>query len=101
MFEAEYTHEGDRCTFETLVARFQLDEPGLRALAEMVHDVDLADGKFARPETAGFERLIDGITRTQVDDEDRIAHGAALLDGFYQSFQNETAPAGRRQARPK
>jgi hypothetical protein len=101
MFEAEYTHEGDRCTFETLVARFDLDEPGLRPLAEMVHDIDLADGRFARPETAGFERLIDGITRTQVDDEDRIAQGAALLDGFYQSFQHEAAPAGRRQARPK
>jgi len=101
MFEAEYTHEGDRCTFETLVARFQLDEPGLRALAEMVHDVDLADGKFARPETAGFERLIDGITRTQVDDADRIAQGAALLDGFYRSFQSEVAPARRRPVRSK
>lgn len=101
MFEGEYTHEGDRCTFETLIARFELDDPGLRALAEMVHDIDLADGKFARPETAGFERLIDGITRAHVDDDIRIAQGGALLDGFYRSFQAEGAAAKRRPRRSK
>jgi len=91
MFEAEYTHEGDRCTFETLVSQFGLSHPGLRPIAEMVHDIDLKDAKFARPETAGFERLIDGITRTHPSDEDRIAQGATLLDGFYQSFELEAA----------
>jgi hypothetical protein len=99
MFEAEYTHEGDRCTFETLMARFRLTQPGLQALAEMVHDIDLADAKFARAETAGFERLIDGITRAHAGDDERIAHGAALLDNFLQSFQSEAAAPRRRPAR--
>jgi hypothetical protein len=101
MFEAEYTHEGDRCTFETLMAHFGLDQPGLQALAEMVHDIDLADGKFARPETPGFQRLIDGITRAHTDDDERIAHGAGLLDDFFRSFQNEAAPKKRRRARSR
>ena len=57
------THEGDQCTFEVLLARLGLDDPGLRALGEMVHEIDLRDGKFGRPETAGLERLIEGIAR--------------------------------------
>lgn len=95
MFEGEYTHEGDRCTFETLIARFELTQPGLQALAEMVHDIDLADGKFGRAETPGLERLIDGITRAHVDDDERIAHGSILFDDFLRSFEHETGPKKR------
>src|SRR5262249_61636995 len=43
MFEAEFTHEGDLCTFAVLLSRFGLSAPALRAIAEMVHDVDLKD----------------------------------------------------------
>src|SRR6266550_6648832 len=38
MFEAEYTHEGDRCTFETLLRRFRLRDPALRAIGAVVFD---------------------------------------------------------------
>src|SRR6185503_14624891 len=41
MFDGEYTHEGDRCTFEVLVEKFSLDDPALRAIGEIVHDIDL------------------------------------------------------------
>jgi hypothetical protein len=87
MFDAEYTHEGDLCTFEVLLARFGLDDPGLRALGEMVHDIDLKDGKFARPETAGLERVIDGITRKVVKDQERLAQGGAVLDALYEALR--------------
>src|SRR5947199_85569 len=49
MFEAEYTHEGDACTFETLVARFGLGDRALRVIAEIVHDIDCKEAKFGRP----------------------------------------------------
>ena len=86
MFEGEYTHEGDRCTFETLVAQFAPADHGLRAIGEMVHDVDCKDARFGRPETPGFERLIAGITRAHHGDEERLARGAAALDALYESF---------------
>src|SRR5687768_5109112 len=41
MFGGEFTHEDDRCTFETLLERFSLDDVALRAVAEVVHDIDL------------------------------------------------------------
>ncbi len=52
MFEAEFTHEGDRCTFEVLLARAGLADPALAAIGEIVHDIDLKDAKFGREETA-------------------------------------------------
>src|SRR6266487_2616852 len=58
MFEAEYTHEGDACTFETLVARFGLGDRALRVIAEIAHDIDCKEAKFGRPEAPGVERLI-------------------------------------------
>jgi hypothetical protein len=87
MFEGEFTHEGDRCTFEVLLDRLGPDDPALRALAEIVHDVDLKDGKFGRPEGPGVERLIDGIARAHADDEARLARGAAAFDDLYESFR--------------
>jgi hypothetical protein len=87
MFEGELTHEGDRCTFEVLLDRLGLDDPALRAIAEIVHDVDLKDGKFGRPEAPGVERLVDGIARAHGDDETRLARGAAVLDDLYESFR--------------
>jgi len=88
MFEGDYTHEGDRCTFETLLQRFGLEHDGaLRAIAEMVHDVDMKDGKFGRDETPGFERLIAGIVKRQARDEARIERGAELLNDLYESVQ--------------
>jgi hypothetical protein len=87
MFDAEYTHEGELCTFEVLLSRFGLDDPGLRAVGEMVHDIDLRDGKFSRPETAGLERVIDGITRKHAKDQERLAQGAAVLDALYDALR--------------
>lgn len=48
MFDAEFTHKGDRCTFEVLLDRTGLEDAALRAISEVVHDVDLKDAKFGR-----------------------------------------------------
>jgi len=86
MFEAEFTHEGDRCTFETLLERLRPGDAALRAVSEVVHDIDLKDDKFARPETAGVDRLIAGIAAGTRSDDERLERGAILLEGLYRSF---------------
>jgi hypothetical protein len=89
MFEAEFTHEGDLCTFEVLRRRFALEEPALRAIAEIVHDVDLKDAKFSRPEAPGLDRLIAGIALRHEDDESRLEDGASALEAFYEYFKRK------------
>ncbi len=89
MFEAEFTHEGDRCTFEVLCERAGLEEPALRILGEIVHDIDLKDAKFGREETAGIAGLIGGIVLAHSDDEQRLARGAAIFDDLYRHFRTK------------
>jgi hypothetical protein len=83
MFEAEFTHEGELCTFEVLVQRFGLADPALRAIAEIVHDIDVKDAKYGREEAAGIGQLVAGIAAAHPDDEARLARGTALFDDLY------------------
>jgi hypothetical protein len=91
MFEAEFTHEGELCTFEVLLRRFGLREPALQQVAEIVHDVDLKDARFARPEAVGVDRLIAGIAMRHKDDETRIAEGGAVFESLYEYFKRKRA----------
>src|SRR5215210_5422953 len=91
MFEAEFTHEGDRCTFEVLLSRAGLDDPALRAIGEIVHDIDLKDEKFGREEAAGIAHLVEGIAAANKEDERRLARGAAVFDDFYEYFRRQRA----------
>ncbi len=86
MFEAEYTHEGENCTFETLLSRFRLGDPALRVIAEIVHDIDCKEAKFGRPETPGVERLIAGIAKQHAADTARLEYGLVLWDALYTSL---------------
>jgi hypothetical protein len=87
MFEAEFTHEGDRCTFEVLLAQTGLADPALSVMAEIVHDIDLKDSKFGREETSGIAHLVAGLTMTNEADEQRIERGAAVFDDLYEYFR--------------
>ena len=87
MFEAEYTHVGEDCTFQTLVRRFALRDRALSAIGEIVHDIDCKDDRYHRPETAGVSSLIRGIAQAHDTDRARIERGTAVLDDLYQAFK--------------
>ena len=87
MQDGEFTHEGDNCSFEVLLTRAGISDPALKAIAEIVHDIDLKDGKFGHPETAGIAHVISGICRTQGADEARVGRGKELFDDIYEQFR--------------
>jgi hypothetical protein len=86
MFQGEYTHVGDRCTFETLLKEFGLRDRALTALGEIVHDIDCKDDKFGREESAGVRAIVEGIAHATDDDVERIERGALVFDGLYQQL---------------
>lgn len=86
MFDAEFTHEGDQCTFEVLIRRFGLEDPALRHLAEIVHDIDVKDAKYGRSEAAGIGQLVAGIAAAHAGDEERLARGVALFADLHAAF---------------
>jgi hypothetical protein len=89
MFEAEFTHEGDKCTFEVLLERGAPKDPALRAIAEIIHDIDLKDNKFGRTEVAGIRTLIEGISVATNDDSARIARGSEVFNDLYEYFRKK------------
>jgi hypothetical protein len=94
MFEAEFTHEGDHCTFEVLLARRVKADRALHAIAEIVHDIDLKDGKFQRDEASGIRTLLAGIAAATDDDERRLERGAAVFEDLYGYFRTRRGGGG-------
>jgi len=87
MFEGEFTHQSGLCTFEVLLRTIRDPDPALAAIAEIVHDIDLKDAKFQRPETAGIAMLIEGLAaRYPEDDTRRIEEGATIFESLYAQF---------------
>ena len=89
MFEAEFTHQGDCCSFEVLLAHCCFEDPALTAIAEIVHDIDLKDNKFEREEADGIARVIAGLAMNQREDLQRIERGTALFDDLYTYFRTK------------
>jgi hypothetical protein len=96
MFEGEFTHEGDRCSFEVFLDRFFPKDRALASIGRIVHDLDLKDAKFGLPETAGVGSLLEAVASTNKTDEDRLEAGGALFDHLYAFFNSTPMSAGRR-----
>jgi len=91
VFGAEFTHQGEDCTFETMLNQFGLAESkGLRAIAEIVHDIDLRDDKFHRLEAAGVNAIIDGLRKVLRDDRKLLQQTSILFDGLYALLSKES-----------
>jgi hypothetical protein len=96
MSEGPFSHHGNLCTFETMIKAFGLGDPGMRAIAEIVHEIDLRDGRYVRPEVPGIDTVLLGWMSRP--DADRETHGIALFDGLYEALsRTPTRPSvGRR-----
>jgi hypothetical protein len=79
---ADLGHQGGDCTFETVLRRYELTDPVLWRLAEIVHEADLADGRFDAPEAPGPDAVIRGLSLTSTDDEVLRVSGP-IFDGLY------------------
>lgn len=82
MAEGEFTHEGELCSFEVLCQRFGLKAGAIVRLGEVVHDLDIKDGRYGHPETEGLRRLLDGIAAQQVRDDARVGASSSIFDVF-------------------
>ena len=83
MFEGEFTHVGDDCTFETLLKRFDLRDKRLRLIAQVVHDADLEDNKFGLTEGKALHLVLKGWGKMDWADEEILGRGFDLFDALY------------------
>ena len=88
MFEqGGFSHVGDDCTFESLCKQFAVRDPKVIAMAQVIHDADLRDEKFGRPEGIALEAVLTGWSEQGVDDEALLARGMDLFEGFFQNIK--------------
>jgi hypothetical protein len=86
---AEFTHRGERCTFETLLESFRLKQRALFSMAELVHEIDLKDQKYHRPESAGLDMIVRAISDSCHNDHKTLDLGSQILDALYQKLSTE------------
>jgi hypothetical protein len=101
MFGAEFGHQADRCTFETLCHRFGISDPAVQRIAAIVHDVDLKDDRYQPPEAPIVGNVIEGLQATYQDDHELLQHGIALFAGLYESFAHSPIRAEAHRPRAK
>jgi len=79
----DFSHQQDRCTFEVLLETFGLRGKALRKMAEVVHELDLKDGKFPNPLTVGVESILVGIRKTAPGDREALEEGIKVFERLY------------------
>ncbi len=94
MYDVEFSHRGDKCTFEILSQRFGIADPAVAHLGRLVHDLDLKESRYHVPEAATVGRLIDGLRQAYSRDEELLEHGIVLFEALYRAFASTPAPGG-------
>jgi len=79
----ELSHHEGRCSFETMLGHFGLDDPVLWDVARIVHEADLADDRFDAPEAVGVDVSCRGLSMV-IADPDVLAVTGPMFDGLYE-----------------
>jgi len=87
MLDAEFSHHGNYCTFETLIRRFAISDKVVAKIGEMIHDADLDDARFQRVEAVGIDRVLKGWAREGLPDKEILRRGFECFEALYAFFQ--------------
>lgn len=102
MFGVEFSHQGEGCTFETLCTVFGITDPAVARIAQIVHDLDLKDGRFGPPDAGTVGTLIEGLQLTTAEDDLLLERGITLFESLYGAFAQSARASGPRPvARPR
>jgi hypothetical protein len=86
MYVGDFSHRGTLCTFEVLADRFGIRDAAVRRLAEIVHDIDMKEDRYAAPETAAIARMVEGLRQLHSDDAILLEQGIAMFEALARSF---------------
>ncbi len=100
MYVGDFSHHGSLCTFETLAERFQLTEPAITRIGQIVHDLDMKEARYALPEAPTIGRMVEGLQRLHADDQELLRHGLGMFEALASSYSS-TDTKGPRAPRAK
>ncbi len=100
MFGVLFSHEGDLCTFETLLKRFGIANPALERIGQIVHNLDLKEERFDVPEEAAVGRMVEGFRQMHSEDSQLLEHGMQMFEALYRSMVN-TPPSQKASSKTR
>jgi hypothetical protein len=83
MFHDGFGHHGEDCTFETLQKAFRIRDKKVDVIGQMIHDADLLDEKFGRPEGFGVDEVLNGWAKQGIPDNQLLERGVQLIAALY------------------
>jgi hypothetical protein len=93
--DVELGHVDGRCSFESIIVKYGLDDPALHRLAQIVHGADVAADRGNCPEAAGLYAIAHGFAIVQGEnDHEKIRLETPLYDALYAWCGEEVAQAG-------
>jgi hypothetical protein len=96
MRDAVFGHTGNLCTFETMLTAFELKETAFQTIAEIVHEIDIRDGRYTRPETGGIEVILKGWLLEGLPDSVLESQGMGLFEALYTAFSRRPGRGKKR-----
>ncbi len=81
-------HHGHDCTYETILRRYDLTDPTLWRIAEIIHEADLDDERFDAPEAPGLDATLRGLSLVATD-ERTLEISGVMFDGLYALYRRE------------
>lgn len=93
---ADYTHRGNKCSFETLIDEFKLAAPALSRLALIVHGADIDGEEGVCPESGGLLAIAIGFHKTTSDDHEKLRLQFPVYDALYAYCQSLTTESDER-----
>jgi hypothetical protein len=91
----ELGHHQDRCSFESFLVRYDLDEPALADIGRIVHEADIGDDLYDAPEAPGLDAVIRGISLVTADDDELLALTRPMFDGLYELLRRSHLHEGQ------
>jgi hypothetical protein len=88
---AKYTHRDGKCSFETLVEEYKIDDPAVLLMARVVHGADVSDDRDATPQSRGLEAIADGFALLDIDDQRQLALELPVYDALYAWAQQQVS----------
>lgn len=80
---AVYTHRDGMCSFETLIAAYEIDDPAIALMAKVVHGADVSEDVGIMPESAGLAAIADGFALLGIDDQRQLSLELPVYDALY------------------
>jgi hypothetical protein len=88
---AKYTHRDGKCSFETLIEEYEIDDPALALMARVVHGADVTEDRDATPQSRGLEAIADGFALLALDDQRQLVLELPVYDALYAWAQQQVA----------